>query len=158
MHPETELIPFLRGELPPAEHDRVAVHVASCPECRGAIEESRLVLDALAARRALAPPVDWGRYQAEVRARVQARPRRGWWARPVPTLAVASMLTIGVLLGVHGLQRAGENRRPTDAVAIEETALGAQLPLLREYRVVERLDMLEDLEVIRQLDRLGGGS
>ena len=76
----------------------------------------------------------------------------------MPTLAVASMLTIGVLLGVHGLQRAGENRRPTDAVAIEETALGAQLPLLREYRVVERLDMLEDLEVIRQLDRLGGGS
>ena len=158
MHPETELIPFLRGELPPADHDRVAVHVASCPECRGAIEESRLVLDALAARRAPAPPVDWGRYQAELRARVDARPRRRWWARPVPTLAAASMLAAGVLLGVHGLQRAGDDRRPAETIAMDETALGAQLPLLREYRVVERLDMLEDLDVIRQLDRLGGGS
>src|SRR4029079_15273458 len=60
---------------------------------------------------------------------------------PGRTRAGASMLTIGVLLGVHGLQRAGENRRPTDAVAIEETALGAQLPLLRESRLVQRVRM-----------------
>src|SRR4051812_25535751 len=158
MHPETELIPFLRGELAPADHDRVATHVGACAECRNAIEESRVVLDALAARRAPAPAVDWGRYQAEVRARVEARPRRRWWARPVPTLAVASMLTAGVLLSVHGLQRVTDERRPTEVVAMDETTLGAQLPLLRDYRVVERLDMLEDLDVIRQLDRLGGGS
>ncbi len=159
MHPETELIPFLRGELAPAEHERVAAHVAACAECRGAIEESRVVLDALAARHAPAPPdVDWGRYQAEVRGRVEARPRRRWWARPVPTLAVAAMLTLGVLVGVRGLQRVTDERRPTEVVAMDEPALGAQLPLLREYRVVERLDMLEDMDVIRQLDRLGGGS
>jgi|SRR6266850_429609 len=158
MHPETELIPFLRGELASAEHERVAAHVAVCTECRGAIEESRVVLDALAARRPAPPDVDWGRYQAEVRAGVEARPRRRWWARPVPTLAVAAMLTAGVLLGVRGLQRVTDERRPTEVVAMDETALGAQLPLLREYRVVERLDMLEDLDVIGQLDRLGGGS
>ena len=155
MHPETELIPFLRGELAPADHDRVAVHVASCAVCRGAIEESRVVLDALAARRATPPEPDWGRYQAEVRDRVAAGPRRSWWARPVPTVAVAALLTLGVLVGVNGL-RVSEERRPSEVVAMDETALGAQLPLLREYRVVERLDMLEDLEVIRQLDRLGG--
>src|SRR6267142_2812956 len=131
MHPETELIPFLRGELASAEHERVAAHVAVCTECRGAIEESRVVLDALAARRPAPPDVDWGRYQAEVRA--------------------------GVVLGVRGLQRVTDERRPTEVVAMDETALGAQLPLLREYRVVERLDMLEDLDVIGQLDRLGGG-
>ena len=33
--------------------------------------------------------------------------------------------------------------------------LGARLPLLQQYRVVERLDLLEDLDAIRQLDRLG---
>jgi len=155
MHPETELIPFLRGELAPADHDRVATHVAACQECRGAIEESRVVLDALAARRPAPPALDWGRYQAEVRARVAA-PRRRWWARPVPTLAAAAVLTLAILVGVRGVQRVTDERRPADAVAMEETALGAQLPLLREYRVVERLDMLEDLDVIRQLDHLNG--
>ncbi|SRR5258705_3830420 len=155
MHPETELIPFLRGELAAADHDRVALHVASCAECRGAVEESRVVLDALAARRE-PPAPDWGRYQAEVRARAAAGRRRPWWARPVPTVAVAALLTVGVLVGVNGLQRVTEERRPTEVVAMDETALGAQLPLLRQYPVVERLDMLEDLEVIRHLDRLGG--
>ena len=155
MHPETELIPFLRGELAPADHERVAAHVAACAECRGALEESRVVLDALAARQPAPPAVDWGRYQTEVRGRAAAHTRR-WWARPLPTLATALLLTVGVLAGVHGLQRLSDERRPADTVAMEDAALGAQLPLLREYRVVERLDMLEDLEVIRQLDRLRG--
>jgi anti-sigma factor RsiW len=155
MHPETELIPFLRGELAPADGERVAAHLAACVACRQATEESRAVLEALAARQPAPPPVDWGRYQADVRARASTRSRR-WWARPVPTLATAALLTVGVLVGVRGLERLSEDRRPTDAVVLEETALGAQLPLLREYRVVERLDMLEDLEVIRQLDRLRG--
>jgi anti-sigma factor RsiW len=155
MHPETELIPFLRGELAPADRERVAAHLAACAECRQATEESRAVLEALAARQPAAPPVDWGRYQADVRARASTRSRR-WWARPVPTLATAALLTVGVLIGVRGLERRSDDRRPADAVALEETALGTRLPLLREYRVVERLDMLEDLEVIRQLDRLRG--
>jgi anti-sigma factor RsiW len=155
MHPETELIPFLRGELSPADHERVATHVAACDECRRAIAESRLVLDALAARRAAPPALDWGRYQAELRARIAGQ-RRRWWARPVPTVAVAAVLSMGILLGVRGMQLVTEERHPPEVV--EEAALGAQLPLLRQYRVVERLDMLEDLEVIRQLDRLGGGA
>jgi hypothetical protein len=115
------------------------------------------VLAALAARQAAPPPVDWGGYQAEVRARAAARARRRWWTRPVPTLATAAMLAVVVLVGARGLHRMSEERRPADVVVLEETALGAQLPLLRQYRVVERLDMLEDLDVIRQLDRLGAG-
>jgi hypothetical protein len=39
-------------------------------------------------------------------------------------------------------------------VALEETVLGGQLELLQTYPVVERLDLLENLDVIRQLDRL----
>ena len=156
MQPETELIPFLRGELVPADHERVAAHVAACDECRTAIEESRIVLDALAARRRTPPAVDWGRYQAELRAKTAAGPRRRWWARPVPTLAAAVLLCVGILAGVRGLQITSEQRRPNDLVVFEETSLGAQLPLLREYRVVERLDMHEDLDAIRQLDQLNG--
>src|SRR5262249_17267877 len=150
----TELIPFLRGELAPAEHARIAAHVAGCEECRRATEESLQVLDALAARHTTPPAIDWGRYQAELRARTSARPLRRWCAAPVPTLARAVLLTTGIIVGLRSVQR--DERRPPEVVAMEETALGAQLPMLREYRVVERLDMLEDLEVIRSLDRLGG--
>jgi anti-sigma factor RsiW len=156
MHPETELIPYLRGELAPADHERVAAHVAACPTCRHATEESRAVLQALAARQVAPPLVDWGRYQAEVRERAAGRAQRRWWTRPVPRLAGAAMLTVMLLVGVRGLQRLTEQRAP-ELGALEETALGAQLPLLREYRVVERLDLLENLDVIRQLDHLGGG-
>src|SRR5438094_939482 len=86
MHPETELIPYLHGELSAADHDRVAAHVAGCAECRQATEESRAVLQALAARQAGPPPLDWGRYQAEVRERAAGRSQRRWWTRPVPRL------------------------------------------------------------------------
>lgn len=153
MHPEAELIPYLRNELSAADRDRVAAHVAACPECRRATEESRAVLAALTARKG-PPPMDWARYQADLRARLAERRRRPWWARPLPTLAGAAAVATAVLLGIQGLEHVTRDRRQVEVAALEEAALGAQLPLLREYPVVERLDMLEDLDVIRQLDRL----
>jgi len=98
------------------------------------------------------PPPDWGRYRAELRARVQAPARRAWWARPMPAVLATGLATAVVLLVVHG-----QGRRPVELAAVEETMLGARLPLLEQYRVVERLDLLEDLEAIRHLDRLGDG-
>ena len=103
MHPESELIAFVRGDLPPADRARVAA------------------------------------------------PRRGWWRRPVPTVLAAGFATILIVFAMHGVPRT-----PSDVVAMEETVLGARLPLLQQYQIVERLDMLEDLDAIRQLDRLGG--
>ena len=74
MHPESELIAFVRGGLPPAERARVAAHVDGCSACRRAADESRVVLEALVAGAPAPPPLDWGRYQAELRARVAASP------------------------------------------------------------------------------------
>jgi hypothetical protein len=69
----------------------------------------------------------------------------------VPTALAAGFATAAIVFAIHGLQRA-----PSDLVSVEETMLGARLPLLQQYQIVERLDMLEDLDAIRQLDRLGG--
>jgi anti-sigma factor RsiW len=149
VHPETELIAFVRGELSPAEQARVAAHLDACADCRRAADESRSLLQALAASVPPPPALDWARYQADLRARVGGR--RAWWRRPVPTMLAAGFATALVVFVVHGLQRT-----PTDVVTVEETMLGARLPLLQQYQVVERLDMLEDLDAIRQLDRLGG--
>jgi len=150
MHPDTELTGYVTDTLPPAERARVAAHLDACADCRRAVEEGRAVLADLATGVPAPPPIDWGRYRAELRARVQARPRRAWWARPMPAVLATGLATAVLLLAIHGL-----DRRPVELAAVEETMLGARLPLLQQYRVVERLDLLEDLEAIRHLDRLG---
>ena len=33
-HPESELVPYVRGELTPPERERVARHLEDCPDCR----------------------------------------------------------------------------------------------------------------------------
>jgi anti-sigma factor RsiW len=153
IHPETEIVPFVRGELPPAERARVVAHVHGCAECRRAVEETRAVLALLAASLPGAPALDVGPYQAEVRARVQAH--RGdvqrWWSRPVPLIASVGLAAALLLIAVQGWE--SRTTHP-ELSAVEETAIGARLDLLENYPVVERLDLLEDLDVIRQLDRL----
>jgi anti-sigma factor RsiW len=152
MHPDTELTGYVTDALPPAGRARVAAHLDACADCRRAVEEGQTILANLAAGVPAPPPIDWGRYRADLRARVQARSRRAWWARPMPAVLAAGVATAVLLLAIHGL-----DRRPGELAAVEETMLGASLPLLQQYRVVERLDLLEDLEVIRHLDRLGAG-
>src|SRR2546426_3696337 len=128
MHPETELIPYLHGELSAADHDRVAAHVAGCAECRQATEESRAVLQALAARQAGPPPLDWGRYQAEVRERAAGRSQRRWWTRPVPRLAGAGTLTGMLLRRVPGPPRPTGGAPSAPRVAHHQTPPGGQPP------------------------------
>lgn len=153
MHPESELTGYVTDTLAPAEQAGVAAHLEACPDCRRDVEESRAVLADLAAGLPTPPPIDGGRYRADLLARVRARGRRPWWARPlVPAVVAAGMATAALLLAIHGV-----DRRPGELVVAEETMLGARLPLLEQYRVVERLDLLEDLEAIRHLDRLGSG-
>jgi anti-sigma factor RsiW len=152
MHLDTELTGYVTDALPPAERAAVAAHLEACADCRRIVAESRAVLADLTASLPAPPPIDWGRYQADVRARVQTRGQRAWWARPLPGILAAGLAVALVVLTVHGL-----DRRPTELATVEETVLGARLPLLQQYQVVERLELLEDLEAIRHLDRLGRG-
>ena len=149
MHVDEEVVAYLSGELAPAERARVDAHLPTCAACRRAVDESRALLAALAPGRPAPPPLDWARYQAELRAKVAQR-RRGWWMRPWPALAAAAVATVVLVLTLHT-----PDRRLTDLASLDETVMGAHLPMLQQYRVVERLDLLEDLDVIGQLDRIG---
>jgi len=151
MHPEGELTAYLTNALAPAERAHVEAHLQTCAECRRALEESRAVLAGLAAP--AVPEPEWGRYRAELRSRLDAPTRRAWWARPMPAIVAAGLACIALVIAAQNHQA----RRPVELAAVEETMLGARLPLLEQYRVVERLDLLEDLEAIRHLDRLGDG-
>jgi hypothetical protein len=62
--------------------------------------------------------------------------------------ALAAAVLIVVLLGNEQ-----QTSRP-ELAAMEEVAIGGRLELVREYPVLERLDLLENLELIDDLDRL----
>src|SRR5437867_12614249 len=116
--------------------------------------EEREMLARVAA--AAPPPTEprWGRYRAELRARLDARRALGarvrrWWARPAP-IALSAGLAAAVLLFV--LQPVPRPPANGELASVEEAVIGARLGLLEHYRLVERLDLLEELDVIRQLD------
>jgi anti-sigma factor RsiW len=148
-HPDTALVPYARDELADDERARVAAHLETCEACRRALADARAVLEALAA--AAAPPEPhWARYRAELRARVEARSRGlRWWRRPMP-IAVSAGLAAALLLFTL---RPAPNDKPAGTLTqIEETTLGARLGMLEHYEVVSRLEMLDEMDAIRQLD------
>jgi anti-sigma factor RsiW len=157
-HPETELVPYLRGELAAADARRMAAHLAGCPACRESLEASRELLSRLRETVPAPPPVQWARYRAELATKLEHhRQRRGagaWW-RPVPLTASAVLAGILVLLAfVPGAPR---RTRGPDLSSLEEAAVGARLDIIQHAALLERLDMLEDFDLLRQLDALGEG-
>lgn len=157
-HPETELIPYLRDGLPPSDRDRVTSHLDGCAECRRTLGEFRRLLNDLGGSVPIPPEIDWGLYGAEVRGRRQERARRGaartWWLHPVPLALAAGFAGILLVLAIQSGFRDSELR--DDLTAFEEAVIGGRFGLFQQYRLVERLDLLEDLDVIRRLDRLPG--
>jgi anti-sigma factor RsiW len=149
LHPETALVPYVKDELAPGERARVAAHLDGCDRCRTALADVRAVLGALATAPAPAEP-HWGRYRAQLRARLAERARGPrWWQRPMP-IAVSAGLAAALLL--FSLRPTPVERPAANLTQIEETTMGARLDLLQHYDVVSRLDMLDALDEIRQLD------
>jgi len=155
-HPETDLVPYLRGELPPAERERVARHLDECPDCRQDTDQLRELLGELSRSVAAPPAVNWARYRAELHQKLDARrERRAWWWRPLPLALATSMAGVLLFIAVWGGRQV-----PTagDPVTFEEAAIARNLGLLEQYQVVERLDLLEeDLDLMSDLDGLAAG-
>lgn len=151
-HPDTDLVPYLRGELPPAERERVARHLEECPDCKQDTDLLRDLLGNLAHAIGEPPEISWPRYRAELRAKLEARRALvPWWRRPMPLALSASLAGALLFVAVWGGR---ELTKSPDAIGPEEVAIGNELGLLQEIRTVERLDLLEDFEVITNLDRL----
>jgi anti-sigma factor RsiW len=161
MHPDDRLIAFVQEELDPEDRARVGAHLEACPECRATADDFREILARLGAD-AGPPAIHWGRWQAELRGRMESAGLRGggagrrgqsWWRRHAwagASIAAAVVIGLAALL----LQPGAPSRSAPDLALLEETALAGRLDLLEQYPVIERLELLEDLEVIRQLDSL----
>lgn len=168
-HPDNDLVPYLRGELPAAERERVARHLEECPDCQQDTEVLRDLLGNLARALGQPPDVNWARYRAELREKLEARRARHswvrgrtwwvrgrtwWWWRPVPLALSAGAAGVLLLLAVW---TGREMLTGADPFTLDEASIGRQLGFLEEYQVVERLDLLEDLDVISDLDGLAAG-
>jgi anti-sigma factor RsiW len=159
MHPETELIPFLRDELNAAERERVRHHLDDCAQCRETKDAMAVTMRLVAARLAELPTPEWSAYRRELRlklvARAEARPR--WWRRPLvlwPSMATAGVgiaalfLALSMRPSVHGAAPG------VDLLAMEQPTEAVDVGLLDNYPVVEKLDLLENYDVIENLDQV----
>ena len=146
-HPETALVPYAKGELAADERAGVAAHLDGCEACRRGLADVQSVLAQLASPPA-PPEPHWGRYRAELRARVRAG-RSRWWKAPLP-VAVSAGLAAALLL--FTLRPTPVEQRGGDLASLDETSIGARLDMLEHYDIVQRLDLLEELDVIRHLD------
>jgi anti-sigma factor RsiW len=152
-HLDTELIPYLRGELAAQDVERLSRHLAQCAHCREDLEDTRRTLEALRAQAPEPPDVDWRRYRAELRRKLDARSARRWsWSVPrlIPVAATAAVAGLALLFTLRG----GLLPTSDDAPPFEQTEIGTHLELLRNYPVVENLDLFEDFEVVQSLDDL----
>jgi hypothetical protein len=151
-HPETELIAFIRGDLVGAAHDRVALHLERCSDCRMTRDDFRDTLDTLRGSIPEPPAVHWYRYRTALHRKLEERPERSagraWWHWPVPLALSAGLAGVLVFLAMLGSYPSVDRR----GAAGVETAIASRLELLRNYRVVERLDLLEDFDILRGLE------
>ncbi len=159
-HPETEIAPYLRGELGADERERVAAHLAGCARCRDDADAFAAALKTIAIDVAQIAEPDWSVYRAELHRKIAARRdrpqtlRARWWS---PRIAWASMATAGAAVAAIVLiltlsPRSQIGAPPVDQLAMEDAIGVTDIGLLRDYPVVEHLDLLENYDVIEHLD------
>jgi anti-sigma factor RsiW len=161
-HLESEIAPYLRGELSAAKRARVAAHLAGCARCRAEADAFAGALKSLASEVARLREPDWSAYRAELHRKIAARRDRPQSSRArwrQPRLAWASMATAGAAVAALVLfltfsPRPQPGAPPVEQLAMEDAMGGADIGLLRNYPVVEHLDLLENYDVIEHLDEV----
>ncbi len=164
VHPETALIPYVRGELSGAERELIAAHLELCGLCRESAESFRALLSELSSRLEELPVPPARAYRAELMAKLEARQqrRRTWWrpdywSRPLygwaGVAAAAAAAGLALWLAVPGFRHA-PGMPADDQIALVQQFDVGDVGLLRNYGVVQRLDMLENYDVIEHLDEL----
>ena len=170
IHSETELIPYLRGELSADERARVGAHLAGCAQCRESADASSAMLSNLARVVDEVREPDWAAYRGELRRKLRAmqtsrgRVRGRWWDLQLPVwrwpsmaMGAAAVAVLAIAIAMH--RGAGSSQAPSvDQLELQQELSSADVGLLANYRVVEHLDLLENYDVIEHLDELEPGN
>ena len=175
IHPETEIVPYLRGELSADERARVGAHLEGCAQCRESAEASAAILSNLARVVDEVGEPDWAEYRAGLKRKLRASQaadasvRGRWrWRRedirlPLPAfgwasaaLGAAAVAVLALAIVVHR-GAASSNAPGVDQLELQQELSSADVGLLANYHVVEHLDLLENYDVIEHLDELRPG-
>jgi anti-sigma factor RsiW len=156
-HPETALVPYLRGELRGDELASVRGHLEDCAQCRESIDSLASTIQHVASHLSELPTPEWIAYRSELRRKIAVRneSRHRWWR---PGIAWAGLATAGAAIATLILFISRPDFRGAtpqmDQLAMEQQMSAADVGLLRNYGVVEKLDLLENYDVIEHLDEL----
>src|SRR5580658_9336654 len=109
IHPETEIVPFLRGELSADERARVGAHLEGCAQCRATADASSAMLSNLARAVDDVRDPDWPAYRAELRRKLRAAQenRRRWSLRwpvfgwPSMAMGAAAVAVLAIAIVMH---------------------------------------------------------
>ena len=164
IHPETEIVPFLRGELSADERERVGAHLEGCAQCRATADASSAMLSNLASVVDDVRDPDWRTYRAELRRKLRdAQESRGrvsarWPVFGWPSMAMGAVAVAVLAIAIVMHRGAASVPAPeVDQLELQQELSSTDVGLLANYHVVEHLDLLENYDVIEHLDELGPG-
>ena len=143
---QEQWLAYFDGHASFAERRRVEEHAAGCAACRARAEEFRKLWGALDEVPAIEPSLG---FDASVRQRVAAEPRRRWfgWLAPWPRVALSAAVVAALAIIVI-VKMPSRHARPmgTNAVVHQEDFNAIKdLGVLENYDVVTNLDALSEL-------------
>lgn len=164
-----DLVAWTDGELPAADAERVAAHVASCPACAREADLLRRTGDLVAGMPRDPAPAGFGdrvvaAARAESAAPTKRAPRRGagrildllvirTWTHAAAAAAVL-VVAAGGTLWLARLERGGGTAVPGALTAREEEAIAEDLYLLANLSALESVEAEELARIADDLDVL----
>lgn len=142
------LVSYLDGRASERERAAVEEHLKACAECRERAEEFRrlwsVMAEVPAAETSSVPAFG---FDARLRQRIAAEPRRKLWAWMVPSPRLAASVALLVGLAVFVSVRPRHPAQPvnTQASSEEQFQMIKDLGVLENYDVLSNFDALSDL-------------
>jgi anti-sigma factor RsiW len=139
-----ELIAYMDGKLGAADRGEVEEHLASCTACRARAERFRGIWRVMDELPEIEPSFG---FDARVRQRVAAEPRRNWFAWFVPQARLALIAVLLIALTVWVAKRPASN-------SIPPTTPGATAVSEQDFNAIKNLGVLENYDVVTKMDAL----
>ncbi len=134
------LVAYMDGRASAAERQGIEQHLAVCPACRTRAEEFRAVWNALEAVPAIDPSFG---FDARVRQRIAAGPKRRWFEILIPQPRLALSAALLILLTVLVVKLPLSKPVPAPVQASEQ-----------DFNVIKNLRVLENYDVVTGMDAL----
>jgi len=138
------LIAYLDMRMDSAERREMEEHLAGCAACRARADEFRQIWKVMDELPAIEPSLG---FDARMRQRVAAEPRRTWlrWIVPQPRLALAAVLLIALTVWVAKLPS-----NKTGPAAPNATTASSE----QDFNAIKDLGVLENYDVVTKMDAL----